>query len=472
MLDPSAMAEMSRQDLLWELAGVVAATVFLASGVAAITLGLLRSCDRLLLWLGVFIILYGSRLMVGEPLVGAATSLAPAHASKLVEVISACILLPAVLFFRELLGARWRRFTTRWLWLQIALAPLGIVIALRFTRYWDFFQGTSNIVVIAGMLFVLAGIFVPPRRPTASTPQGASGLDPKSQRVLRYALIVFSGFVIAANLQAFRGRHDLEPIGFAVLIAGLGYTAAKQSSERERKLLDVEHELETARRIQRSILPRHVPNIPGLQLSARYEPMTAVAGDFYDFLPSPDGRAVTILVADVSGHGVPAALIASMLKVAFGAQSDHAGDPARILANLNATLAGQLDGQFVTAACALLDLDAHLITYAGAGHPPALLVRGNGEITELCENGLMLGPFRQAVYCNVTAPFGPGDKLVLYTDGILEATVADGREFGLDRLKALARHPAGFSGFADRLIAAVTGPVREDDLTVVVAQAS
>jgi sigma-B regulation protein RsbU (phosphoserine phosphatase) len=475
MLDPSGVAEMSRQDLLWELAGVVAATVFLASGAAAIMLGLLRSRDRLLLWLGVFIILYGLRLMLEESLARTATGLARGHANVIDAVVSSCIVLPAILFFRELLGARWRRFTVPWSWLQVVLTPLGITIALRYPAYWDLFSRISNGVVIAGILFMVAVIFLPPRRSPPGKSQAAdvaaaADPDPKSRHVLRYALLVFSGFVIASNLRIFPDGRNLEPIGFAVLIAGLGYTAAKLSSERERKLLDVEHELETARRIQKSILPRHLPNIPGLQLAARYEPMTAVAGDFYDFLPAADGRAVTILVADVSGHGVPAALIAAMLKVAFGAQAEHARDPARILTNLNAILAEQLDDQFVTAACAFLDLEAGRITYAGAGHPPALLVHSNGEISELGENGLMLGPFRQAVYGNVTAPFATGDKLVLYTDGIIEATVA-GQQFGLDRLKDFARHPSGFSTFADRLIAAVTGPIREDDLTVVVAQA-
>src|SRR2546429_443662 len=102
-------------------------------------------------------------------------------------------------------------------------------------------------------------------------------------------------------------------LGFLILIAALPYVAASRSNLNEQRLLPLKKELEIARQIQSSILPREVPRIPGLDIAAQYVPMTAVAGDFYDFLVVDD-RRVGILVADVTGHGVPAALIASMLK--------------------------------------------------------------------------------------------------------------------------------------------------------------
>ncbi len=453
----------SHQDLLWELAGIVAATLFLCTGLASITLGTLRSRDRTLLWFGALTLLYGVRLTVSNRLTSLAMEFSVVSQRHIILVIAAIIQIPAVLFFREILSQRWRRTATVWAGVEIAFMPIGI--AFGFSRYQQVFWTTSNVLAILSALLLMTVVFWP----------GLSGLDnvsldKTSRRVMSATLVIFTAFVIARNLNWLPQGHDLEPIGFGILVAGLGYAAARVSTQRENKLRDVEYELETARRIQRSILPRHLPSVPGLELVARYEPMTAVAGDFYDFLPVPGRRAVTILVADVSGHGVPAALIASMLKVAFTAQAEYADDPARILANLNATLAGQLDGQFVTAACAFVDLDAGQVVYAGAGHPPALLVGGDGSIFELKENGLMLGPFRQAAYRNVSANFARGDKLVLYTDGIIEATLGDGEQFGLDRLKTFARGPRKFSDFADHLIAAVAGPVREDDLTVVVAE--
>ena len=101
-----------------------------------------------------------------------------------------------------------------------------------------------------------------------------------------------------------------------------------------RQLLDINNELEMAREIQLSILPHEIPKISGLEIAARYSPMSSVAGDFYDFI-IVDEKRVGILIADVSGHGLPAALIASMLKVVLAAQFPHAFDPARVLTGLN-----------------------------------------------------------------------------------------------------------------------------------------
>ncbi len=108
----------------------------------------------------------------------------------------------------------------------------------------------------------------------------------------------------------------------------------------ERQLQAIRIELDTAREIQLSILPHEIPPIAGLDIAARYLPMTSVAGDFYDFLVI-DEKRTGILVADVSGHGMPAALIASMLKIAFAAQAPHACDPAAVLSGLNQALYGK-----------------------------------------------------------------------------------------------------------------------------------
>jgi sigma-B regulation protein RsbU (phosphoserine phosphatase) len=291
---------------------------------------------------------------------------------------------------------------------------------------------------------------------------------------LRYCILIFLLFVFARNFGLWFTRHNPEPFGFLILIGGLAYTAAQHAILRERKFAAVESELATARRIQTSILPRVLPALAGLRLAALYRPMTEVAGDFYDFLPVDESR-VTVLVADVSGHGVPAALIASMLKVAFAQQAMHAADPASVLAGLNSVLNGMLDGQFVTAACAHIDLAAHAITYAGAGHPPAILVRrSSGDILELAENGLFLGPFRNASYTNIRAQFNRGDLLLLYTDGIVEATFTDGEPFGPERLREFlaAQGHSEPAGLADALMNTVSVREQEDDLTVVVAEAS
>lgn len=133
-----------------------------------------------------------------------------------------------------------------------------------------------------------------------------------------------------------------------------------------------------------------------------------MAGDFYDFLVVDD-RRVGVLVADVSGHGVPAALVASMVKVAIAAQAEHADDPARVMAGLNSVLSGKLQGQFVTAAYLFLDLEAGAGRYSAAGHPPLLHYRAAQQsIDDVVENGLILGVMPLVSYETRTLTLGVG----------------------------------------------------------------
>jgi phosphoserine phosphatase RsbU/P len=221
-----------------------------------------------------------------------------------------------------------------------------------------------------------------------------------------------------------------------------------------RQLLNINNELEMAREIQLSILPHEIPTIRGLEIAARYIPMSSVAGDFYDFIVV-DEKHVGILIADVSGHGLPAALIASMLKVALSAQIQHACDPARVLAGLNQSLCGKFKRHYVTAAYVFVDMEKNSISYAGAGHPPLLLWRkATGGASEVLENGLLLGPFTEATYSVVKILVEPGDKAVLYTDGILETRSPSEQEFGVDLLKGFleSNHHLKADTFADLLL--------------------
>ena len=443
-----------RHSLRTDLPFFAMAALVLFAGISAIVLSRLRSRDPLLLWFGVFASLYGIRLFLSNQLLQFASGADIRPFTHAADVITYCIPIPYMVFFLKLLGPGWKDSIAVWLWVQVAFAPAAIAL--------QFLGGQTGAARISNNVLVLIATVI-----------AFSNLMGKAQSLaVKVAVAFFLSFVVVANLGFRIGARDLEPVGFFILLCALAFISARSAVKREQTLIAVEQELQTARRIQSSILPRTLPELNGLRIAARYEPMTAVAGDFYDFIQIDDQR-VTILVADVSGHGVPAAMIASMMKVAFADQTPHASDPARILSNLNTTFGTLLDGQFVTAACALIDLSAQTVTYAGAGHPPALLVRTCGEIVELAENGFFLGPFRHATYANTSAPFGPGDKLVLYTDGIIEATVAGGEIFGGDRLREFARDRKAVEpvSFIEQLLLAVSGPVREDDLTVVVAEA-
>src|ERR1700689_1749250 len=245
------------------------------------------------------------------------------------------------------------------------------------------------------------------------------------------------------------------------------------------QLFSIQKELETARLIQLSILPSEIPKLQGLDIAARYLPMTAVAGDFYDFIVV-DEKHIGILVADVSGHGMPAALIASMLKIALSAQGAHAAEPAQVLSGLNQALCGKFQHHYVTASYLFVDMRKRTLTYAGAGHPPLLLWDGSSKrVRDVAENGLFLGRFPFATYSSVELPLNAGDRALLYTDGIPETTNPAGVEFGSGCLKQFlaAEQSTSADHFAGQLLEELSrwsarrcADELDDDITMVAIQ--
>jgi phosphoserine phosphatase RsbU/P len=242
-----------------------------------------------------------------------------------------------------------------------------------------------------------------------------------------------------------------------------------------RQLISINSELEMARKIQLAILPHTTPKITGLEIAARYVPMGSVAGDFYDFI-MVDEKHVGILVADATGHGLPAALIASMLQMALAAQVGHAAEPGRVLAGLNQALCGKFTSHFVTATYIFVDMEQRIMRYAGAGHPPLLVWRtSTRSVDELEENGLVLGLFAEATYLEIEVPMVPGDRVVLYTDGILEASNPSQEMYGRDRFKRFleANSSRGAGEFSDGLLNELarwssqrSGQGQTDDITL------
>jgi serine phosphatase RsbU (regulator of sigma subunit) len=290
-------------------------------------------------------------------------------------------------------------------------------------------------------------------------------------KTLRVVILIWGLFVIYNNLRPWLPQRgtDFEFVGFAVFLCSLGWLVAKRSLRTEDALVAIRNELEIARRIQLSILPEGMPELKGVQIAAQYLPMSQVAGDFYDFLVVDD-RRVGLLIADVSGHGVPAALVASMVKVAIAAQAEHANDPAKVMAGLNSVLSGKLQGQFVTAAYLFLDIGAGTGSYSAAGHPPLLHYRAAvRSIENVVENGLILGIMPHATYQSKAVELGPGDRFLLYTDGVLEASQR-GQEFGEDRVKQVLSRPLSASDLCQSLgaeIGAWSQGVANDDVTIV-----
>jgi sigma-B regulation protein RsbU (phosphoserine phosphatase) len=263
-----------------------------------------------------------------------------------------------------------------------------------------------------------------------------------NHRIVTAATLIFALEVLYSNLSdvlRYRVLPLVDSIGFAALLFSLGYVALEIMFTNERRLLSIETELETARQIQSSILPERVPELEKLRIAASYHPMTAVAGDFYQFVPS-DNKHLGILVADVSGHGIPAALISSMIKVAMQAVAVHADDPAQVLGGLNRILSSEAQGQFASAAYVWIDTENRKALYSAAGHPPLLCWRNSrGELQRIESNGLLFGVGPHSEYPVCSVPLESSDRFLLYTDGVTETENGTGEAFGDRQLERIVR---------------------------------
>ena len=313
-------------------------------------------------------------------------------------------------------------------------------------------------------------------------------------RVALDALIVMSGtffgsiFVIASDpfYVAAEPRAALLLVAFnGVLAAGVAlalgtYDRMRRQIEASYRVLRerdaLERELTVARDVQRELLPREVPAVEGLELAGVCRPAIAVGGDLYDYLQVGDGR-LGLAIVDVSGKGVPAALLMANLQASMRSRFPTARDPGSLAAGLNEALFGSSSAaRYATAFLATFDRETRRLSYTNAGHLPAILVR-EGE-TERCEDGGMpIGLFEGATYETGARTLAPGDLLALFTDGVTEAPAPDGEEFGAERLAELLRvHRARpLEAVIDTVFDALlqwSGPVdAHDDVTLVLARA-
>jgi sigma-B regulation protein RsbU (phosphoserine phosphatase) len=240
----------------------------------------------------------------------------------------------------------------------------------------------------------------------------------------------------------------------------------------------LEHELQVASKIQMSILPHQLPHLAGYDFGARIVPMSAVGGDFYDFIPLEGGR-LGIVVGDVSGHGVPAALFMAMVVTMLRAEACHTCSPREVLHSVNRLLLRMNgEGMFVTVLYGVLDGATREFTYARAGHEPPLMCSAGGEVTELeIGAGQLLGLFEAPPLVERTVTLAGQSTLLLYSDGVVEAFNEQSEQFGPARLQAAlcltSRAPA--QAVCDQILESVMahcGPrPQNDDLTLVSVQA-
>lgn len=201
-----------------------------------------------------------------------------------------------------------------------------------------------------------------------------------------------------------------------------------------------QEELELAGQVQASFLPRVGPELPGWELALTLKPARETSGDFYDVLELPDGN-LGLLAGDVADKGAAAALFMAMSWSLIRTFVErHPGDPGKVLASVNDRLVGDTHAsRFVTVLLVVVNPSSGGLQYANAGHPPAYLVRANGELLPLLRTGPLLGMLSAQGWRRGEAEMRRGDVLVLYTDGVTEAMNADGEPFGAARLEAALR---------------------------------
>jgi serine phosphatase RsbU (regulator of sigma subunit) len=269
--------------------------------------------------------------------------------------------------------------------------------------------------------------------------------------------------------------EDLDLLTVMANVAAIRIEHARLAEiEQNEKLMELE--LAQASEIQRKLLPAGPPYLEGYDLAGFNVPCRTVGGDYFDFIPYADGR-VALIVGDVSGKGLPAAVLMAGLQARIQMLQQSMPEPDEAVTILNRSLAERASvGRFVTLFYALLDPQKGLLRYANAGHNYPLIVREDGTIHSLSGSGMILGIFPEVTYTAEETTMNPGDLLIVYSDGVTEASNIDDTEFGEDGLAqfALANHSQCCAELTARLVAHVRGwcgrNTFADDFTVLFAR--
>ncbi len=273
---------------------------------------------------------------------------------------------------------------------------------------------------------------------------------------------------------AFHGGH-LEML--AVFAAQAAVSIERTRLTRE--LLDrrrLEKELAIAREIQASFLPKRAPEVPGFDLAGATQPHDEVGGDYFDFIRVSDSR-LGIAIADVSGKGIPAALIMAGFRMSLLAEIRNEFTMRAVMRKVNSLLHESTErDKFVTLFYGVLDWKNRSLSFSNAGHNPPLLLRADGRVQYLLEGGVALGVLPDARYEERPVALHPGDVLLLYTDGVSEAELPTGEQFGTERLERCLKRLA--EGTAQEILKGVVDEVTayagehgvNDDLTLVVVK--
>ena len=236
----------------------------------------------------------------------------------------------------------------------------------------------------------------------------------------------------------------------------------------------LETEVKLARQIQRAFIPQTLPQFDGWDLAGRWETARQVGGDFYDVIELPDHK-LGLFIGDVADKGMPAALFMALTRTLVRAAVMQTTSPAEVMRQVNDLLIPDTSlGMFVTAAYGVVDLQTNEFVYANAGHNPPLWIRGDGQIESLTRTGIALGIIESQEITERTIQLGPGESVLLYTDGITEAFSPAGQMFGesrlLESLRALEGQtaPAVLDGIDSHVKDFMDSLPASDDMTMLV----
>lgn len=446
-------------------------------GTAIFAVGVLSVCahfastlkrERILLWFGLFAAPYGFVLVLRSILLPDRDQQAELWLVVFGKLIGFAAGIPALLLFREFYGSGWR-LSSRWiLWAYGAsITIVLLMMAVHEEAITIPSPGIALVLVVpVALLFDRFAGYRPPAIP---------GQRSMFAGLLLFFLSFSYDHLVNFKLAVFRSR--VEPFGFLILVACVGRVVARRVALNEAEWISMSGEMQAARRIQEAILPSEMPTLGDWTISARYSPMSSVAGDFYGF-PAVHPDSLNVIIADVMGHGVPAALIASMIKVSVFAGAEKMQCAPAILGSLNSTLCKDAPGQYASAAYVSLDRRGGIGRYTSAGHPPPLLRRRKAKrIDRLDQSGMLLGVEEDPIYQETIFRFDQGDRLLLFSDGLTEPENQAGISFGDGELPGLLARSDDLTAeqFASALLEGVlrwSGSGLEshqtDDITLVV----
>lgn len=282
------------------------------------------------------------------------------------------------------------------------------------------------------------------------------------RNISAYAGIAIANSVMFQNLEDINNHLEL-------LVEERTAVIEKQKSELER-------DVQLARKIQMSLLPKNIPMIKKLKIAYRYEPVLGVGGDFIDIHYRDGMDDVGLFICDVSGHGASSAMIASMVKMSLNSWGRFIQKPADAFVEMKRLLSGKIGDNFISAYMCCIDLNTGIVTSACAGHPPMIVLRKNGGTEIVKPRGRLIIDAAESVYEEIRTPLNPGDMIVLYTDGVIEARTGSGEMIGEEKFVQMLNRYTGLSSHTlcsriyDEIFNNSNATVIDDDFALLVVE--